>query len=341
MTSWYVAIFVLICAASAEILHARRIARAGRLIFSRGAKISPVGRWAPWCRVAAYSAFAWSCVILLQVDPQPRQTLERSTLKADPASFKRIVILLDVSPSMWIEDASGGKKSRLQRAGNVVSDALLRVASEQARVSLVAFYTDVKPVVIDAVDTDLIHHLLTEMTLVSAFEDGTTDLLAGLQGVFDLAKDWRPGSATLIVVTDGDSVSQRTMPEKPSSISNVLVVGVGDSSSAGTYIDGHYSRQETSVLSDIATRLSGAYCNVNQGDLPNIAVKDMAGTLPMHGGRQVSMRWVALVVIAVSCVLIMAVSPLLACFGVRRKGVLLALFMRRHSAVHNQEAACA
>lgn len=318
MIEWYIAIITLMIAGASEWLHFRRIVRSRRLIFPRGAMMSLIAYVLPWIKVFALAAFAWGCVLLVLIEPQPQQAIDGTERKIDPAALKRIVILMDVSPSMWLADAQNGKTSRLLRASEVLSDIILRVPFDKARVSVVAFYTDVKPVVIDAVDPDLIQHLLAEMSLMFVFEDGSTDLLKGIQGAFDLAKDWRPGSTTFIVVTDGDSISKRDMPLKPPAIEQILVVGTGDSAS-GTFIDGHYSRQESGVLSDIAARLNGSYYNVDTSVLPNQAIKNITGELPMRQDNSINLQIAALIAIAVSSLFFLIASPALACFGLYRR----------------------
>jgi Ca-activated chloride channel family protein len=71
----------------------------------------------------------------------------------------------------------------------------------------------------------------------------------------------------LILLSDGDTVPATGMPTLPASISDVLVVGVGDPR-AGTFIDGRQSRQDASALRQIATRLNGTYFDANEKHLP-------------------------------------------------------------------------
>jgi Ca-activated chloride channel family protein len=70
----------------------------------------------------------------------------------------------------------------------------------------------------------------------------------------------------LVLLTDGDTVPSTGMPKLPASISDVLVVGVGDPRS-GSFIDGRQSRQDVGTLRQLAIRLGGTYHDGNEKHL--------------------------------------------------------------------------
>src|SRR5439155_4954956 len=101
--------------------------------------------------------------------------------------------------------------------------------------------------------------LLTELPMRHAFKPGETNMFAGLEEAARIAKPWPPGSAVMMVVTDGDTVPATGMPKMPASIgNNVVLVGVG-SPTVGKAFGGHMSRQDVSTLRQVATRLNGTY----------------------------------------------------------------------------------
>ena len=104
---------------------------------------------------------------------------------------------------------------------------------------------------------------------------GETDLFSGLKEATKLAKDWNPKSTLLLLLSDGDTVPSTGMPKLPASISDTLVVGVGDSTK-GSFINGRHSRQDVSTLRQIAIRLGGTYHNGNEQHISTSILKQMA-----------------------------------------------------------------
>jgi Ca-activated chloride channel homolog len=141
------------------------------------------------------------------------------------------------------------------------------VQAEQYKTTIVAVYTEAKPVVKDTTDREVVRNILTELPMRHAFKSGETNLFAGLEQAAEIAKPWPPGTAVLMCVTDGDTVPATGMPKMPASIgNNVVMVGVG-SPTVGKSISGHMSRQDTSTLRQVATRLGGAYHDGNDKHL--------------------------------------------------------------------------
>ena len=67
-----------------------------------------------------------------------------------------------------------------------------RVPMEQVRLSLVAVYTDAKPVVVDTKDVDVVRNFLDGLDMYYAFDSGQTELFDGLIEAARIAEDWRP-----------------------------------------------------------------------------------------------------------------------------------------------------
>ena len=254
-----VACATMFVAAIAEILHARRCRRLAPLAF--GPRLRPAS-WVyvvPLLRVLAVGALVWGLVTLLQLPPRVHQLLARMP----EADLKHLVLVLDVSPSMRLQDAGPDKqKRRRQRARDLMDSLFERVALPEYKVSVIAVYNGAKPVVEDTRDIEVIRNILDDLPLEYAFPSGKTNLFAGLEQAARLARPWRPRSTTVLVISDGDTVPATGMPQMPAAVKDVLVVGVGDPI-AGKFIDGRQSRQDASTLRQLAQRLRGFYHNGN------------------------------------------------------------------------------
>jgi Ca-activated chloride channel family protein len=210
-------------------------------------------------RVAAVTALGWGLATLLQLEPKSHTF--GADAKSDP---KHLVLVLDVSPSMRLTDAGMKRdKSRMQRSAELLNSMLERVPVEQYLVTIVACYNGAKPVVIDSKDADVVQNIISDLPMQYAFRTGRTDLFSGLLEAARIAHPWPPKSATLLMLSDGDTVPPTGMPRMPASIEHVLVVGVGDSRT-GRFIDGRQSRQDASMLRQIAVRLDGIYHDGNE-----------------------------------------------------------------------------
>jgi Ca-activated chloride channel family protein len=179
---------------------------------------------------------------------------------------------------MRLEDAGpDGKQSRRKRAADLLTSFFARVPINLYRVSVVATYTEAKPVVIDTSDLEVVRNILSDLPMQFAFRAGPTNLFAGLEEAAKIAHPWKPDSTTLVIVSDGDTVPATGMPKLPASIRSVLVVGVGDVQ-GGKYIDGHQSRQDSSTLRQVAVRLGGVYHNGNDKHLPTDLLRQITFT---------------------------------------------------------------
>src|SRR5262249_32912964 len=156
--------------------------------------------------------------------------------------LQRVVLLLDVSPSMNIVDAGSEKTLRRRdRVLEVIEGIFSRIALGRTRFSVVVFFTSARPVVVDAADVNGGRNILDNLPLVWSFAPGETDLFEGLRVAGDLTKDWAPKSTTLLVCTDGDTVDFSQVPQLPRSIRKVEILAVGDPL-VGTFIANHDSR---------------------------------------------------------------------------------------------------
>ncbi|MGL4551429.1 MAG: VWA domain-containing protein [Gemmataceae bacterium] len=259
-----------IVALTAEALHARRVSRLAALAFG------PAGRAAAWTwaaapvRVAGVTAAAWGLATLLLLPPKVHK------LGVVPeAEFRDLLLVLDVSPSMRLEDAGPDhKQARRKRASDILKSFFSRAPMELYRTTIVAVYTDARPVVLRTTDPEVVRNVLEDLPLEYAFKSGPTDLIAGVKEAARIARPWRPKATTLVIVTDGDSIPPTGLPPLPASIASVVVVGVGDPR-AGKFISGHLSRQDVSSLRQLAVRLHGTYHDGNEKHLSTDLVRQM------------------------------------------------------------------
>jgi Ca-activated chloride channel family protein len=132
-----------------------------------------------------------------------------------------------------------------------------------------------------------------------AFVAGKTNIFDGLEEAIRIVKPWRPHSTNLILLSDGDTVPAQGMPTLPASVSKVVVVGVGDPIQ-GRFIDGRQSRQDTSTLRQVATRLRGVYHNGNEHHLTTDLINQMTRTTGQSKLEQLTLREYALISLALS-----------------------------------------
>lgn len=329
---------VVVLATLAEWLHWRRCRRIARLAFGPNGRPRDWARVAPGLRVIACGALTWGLLTLLQIGPRAA----RSDLIPE-GGYRHLIVALDVSPSMQLKDAGpDGKQSRAQRAGDVLTSLLNRIATDQVRVSIIAFYTDAKPVVVDTFDLEVVKNALNDLPLDLAFDVGKTKLFDGVRGAADLARPWKPDSTTLVVVSDGDTLPDTGAPELPRSIQRVVIVGLGDARS-GRFIDGHQSRQDAPTLRQLASRLRGDYVDANEKHLPSSLLVSLSNTLPLRDTHERGRRELALAAIALGAVLLAGLPVALALAGcawqagVRSKKSISSV--RGHGAVLNTSTA--
>ena len=295
------AVVVLLLTLWAERWHSARIERASRLAFS------PTGvprTWtlaAPAMRAVAMAGLAWGFTLLALL---PGETLPdaatETTANSDtkPEDVQRVILLLDVSPSMNIVDSGEARDQRRRdRLLTALDGMFSRIALARTRFSVIAFFTAALPVVTDASDINVIRNVLDNLPLVWSFEPGETNLIEGLKGAAELARDWPPESTTLFICTDGDTTDFSRLPKLPSSIHQVTILAVGDPV-IGTFIGNHDSRQQAGILRRLAAELGGAYYNINTQHVPSSAITDLAVRPPQPARQPLSLKDLALIALA-------------------------------------------
>jgi Ca-activated chloride channel family protein len=229
--------------------------------------------------------------------------------------YRDLLLVLDVSPSMRLEDAGPqGKQSRRRRAADILKSFFERVPMELYRTSVIAVYNGAKPVVIRTTDPEVVRNILDDLPMQYAFPSGPTDLFSGLEEAIKMARPWRPKGTTLMIVSDGDTIPPTGMPQVPASIAHVLVVGIGDTAT-GRFIDGHLSRQDASSLRQLAVRLGGAYHNGNEKHLSTDLIRQMT-VADAHGAlERLTRREYALLACATGALVLSGLPLLLNLLG--------------------------
>jgi Ca-activated chloride channel family protein len=308
---------VVVLSIGAELLHVRRCRRVAALAFGPSRRPAAWAYAAPVLRVAALGAVCWALVTLMLLKPKTHSAQEIAE-----GDIKHVMLVLDVSPSMRLQDAGPeASQSRRQRAFSLMESFFQRVAIAQYRISVVAVYNGAKPVVVDTRDVEVVRNILDDLPMEFAFPAGKTDLFSGLEQAAQIARPWQPKSTTVIVLSDGDTVPATGMPKMPASVANVLVVGVGDPVT-GKFIEGHQSRQDASTLRQIAVRLGGIYHNGNENHLSTTVIKQLTQVKGKSKFEQLSRREYALIAGTVGAFVYALLPLLLHAFGTRwRPGV--------------------
>ena len=127
--------------------------------------------------------------------------------------FRNLLLVLDVSPSMRLQDAGPtGKQSRRKRAADLLKSFFERIPIDHYRTTVLAVYTGAKPVVVATTDLEIVRNILNDLPMEYAFKSGPTNLFAGLEEAAKMARPWRPKSTILLVVSDGDTVPATGLP---------------------------------------------------------------------------------------------------------------------------------
>lgn len=300
-----VMVCVAVVALGAEGLHLLRVRRAAALAFGPGGRPALWARVAPALRVVALAALAWGLTTLCLITPKTHKLGAIA-----PNEYRHLLLLLDVSPSMRLQDAGPTlKQARKDRAADLLQSFFERVPMERYKTTVVAFYTEAKPVVMETTDLEIIRNILTELPMSHAFKPGGTEMIPVLKEACKIAQPWQPGSTILLIVTDGDTVPATGMPRLPASISHVVVVGVGDTA-VGKFIAGHQSRQDISSLRQVAARLKGTYHNGNEKHLSTDLLREITAREGETVFEKLTRREYALIAVATGGTLL-ALLPLL------------------------------
>ena len=305
-----ITVVVLMLSALAEALHARRVQRMSTLAFGLDGRPRSWTRAAVPLRVLATGLVAWGVASLYFERPKVYKARE-----AEPNQQKHVIIVWDVSPSMKLEDAGkDGKMKRSARAAELMRSFFQRVPMEMVKLSVVATYTEAKPVVVDTRDVAVVQNILDDLPLAHAFPNGQTNLFSGIAEAARIATPWERNSTTILVLSDGDTVPPSGMPRLPVSVKDVVLAGVGDART-GKFINGHQSRQEAAGLQQIATRLHGVYHDGNSHHLPTDLLRQVAA-LPEQGVFQkLTRREYALASLGFGSIVLVALPLLLRAFG--------------------------
>ncbi len=294
----------------AEWLHSRRQRRLGELAFG------PTGRPRAWVRLAPLIRFfsmafvTWGLLTLIRLEPKVHNNTEIAA-----SDYKHLILVLDVSPSMHLTDAGMDQDvTRRKRASQILDSMFSRVPLRQYLISVIAVYSDAKPILEDSKDVEVVRHILEDMPMYHAYKPGKTQLLSGLSAAAQLAKNWNPKSAIVVMLTDGDTVPPQGMPRLPNSISKVLVVGVGDANQ-GKFIDGHQSRQDIATLRQLANRVGGIYHNGNQKHLSSQTINEIIDSAKNDRFEKFTLREWALFAILAGTVGIVGLNVLLVFAG--------------------------
>lgn len=309
VTAFVIAAAALAVACIAEHFHARRVKRVAHLAFGPTGAPATWAMAAPVVRCASIAAITWGAAVLMTYDPV--QTYGKPKREAS----KQLIICMDVSPSMQLKDAGPDveKVSRAIWAGKVLQGILDRLDSETTRVTLYAFYTNALPVVQETFDKEVIRNALDGLPMYVAFEPGPTDMHKGVMKTLEHAKVWAADSAMLVIVSDGDSSANQAPIQKPDSIADTIVIGVGDPYRS-TMVNGHASRQDADSLKQLAARLGGQYHNGNEKHLPSSVLEKLSVTSP-RDSSSLSVREAALIAAGVGAAMLALIGPALVLFG--------------------------
>ena len=220
-------------------------------------------------RVLALTAMAWGLVTLFFIRPRTANYDQ-----IPEGGYRHLIIAWDVSPSMQLDD--GGfdmgkqkKRTRAQRGAKVLLSLFERIALDQVRISIVAFFTGGKPVVVDTHDLNVVKNILDDLPLDRAFDPGNECHL-GVE--VKLAKGWSraaPRCWSSVTATRAGHRPAR-FPRRSTRYSSPAwaIPGAGYSST--------YMSRQIHVLRQLARRLGGEYVDVNDVQIPTSQLAEVA-----------------------------------------------------------------
>ena len=216
---------------------------------------------------------------------------------------------------MEIKDAGeGGGQTRRDRAAALLKSVMERANSDQVKITMACFYSDAKLLVKESTDREIVWNFADRLPLHIAYRPGKTDLVKSLNGAGEFVKDFPRKTTTALVLTDGDTLPDSGLKPMPSSVAETLIVGVGDAS-RGNFIDGHLSRQDSAALSQLARRLGGHYHDGNIRHVPSEYLRRLTAPDENTDRLQISLRVLAIIVLAVSTALLCLLPLLLDWLG--------------------------
>jgi len=310
------AVLIVGMVALAEWWHVRRLRRVAKLAFGASGKPVAWARLAPVVRVVTMGMLAWGLTILLLEPPQVAE------VEPAPEASKHVLVCLDASPSMFLEDAGpqfarqGGPRQRMIRAGEVMQAVLDRLDGEKTRLTVFGVYTKAVPIVEETFDKSVVKNLFDGLPVYSAFEPGPTQLSSSISDAIEYARRWPDNSTLLVIVSDGDSNDTTPIRAVPKAIADTLVIGVGQTGVA-TNISGHASRQDAESLRTLAGQLRGTYFDANARHLPSELLDRLAIVQP-RVAEGVGLRDVAILAVGVGAVGLALLLPALRLGGTPR-----------------------
>lgn len=312
-----IAVAVLVLVLLAERLHERRIRVVAHLATGPSGRPRYWVRWVSLARAIALGVMAWALAVLYF---SGGQGYGGASQPEDLRNNRRhVVFAADLSPSMLLKDAGpSGDMARTQRM-HEVADAILKRVDGDVLYSVMAFYTEAIPVVLDAEDSELVRNVFNGLPIWYAMESGKTDLGNGVRKTLQKLSSFPEDSVTLFICTDGDTEPLGAIPKLPPSVHAVYVLGVGDTKQ-GTFIDGHMSRQDPALLGALAGRMRGTYIDVNEKHVSTLSL----GTLTAGMGKtksRLDLADIAIFAFAAGAAVLALLPVLLEYFGSDWKAV--------------------
>ncbi len=317
MSALQIAILTAAVVAIGELFHYWRCRRVALLAFPQGSPRAWT-KLVPLTRICAAALLGWGLSTLYFSAPGDLAGKNRELAK------KRLVVALDVSPSMDLRDAGpDGSQTRGHRARELIRSLLARADLTGVPVSIVALYNGARPVVVDTIDPEVVENILNDLPLEHAFTAGKTTLYEAIVACGELAKGfsltpdkrpqpWPNEQARLVIVSDGDTEPPQQSISLPPAFSGVLVVGVGDPT-RGLSIAGHLSRQESASLRQLAGRFGGKYHDGNRRHVPS---ELLAEFFPVRGSYATAgLGEYALIAIIIGSALLALIPVALAAVG--------------------------
>ncbi len=285
----------------AEKMHEKRVDLSVPLAFGPTHSLAAWIRILPALRGFLIAGAVWALMTLIAIDGAKAEARSKEE--------RHLVVLLDVSPSMLIEDASPARNQRRAlRAAEVLESVLNRAPGDHLKVWLSAFYTTQKPLIQESVDRNLILYMARDVPLHIAFKAGKTNLLDAVNKTAAQCAHLRRGSTTLLILSDGDTVSDTGLAPLPPAINKVIIAGIGDTAK-GEFIDSHVSRQDTASLAQLARRLHGRFYDANTRHIPSDALTSLMVPTTQKNFTGIDTRTLAIAII--TCVaLVQAGIPL-------------------------------
>jgi Ca-activated chloride channel family protein len=308
---------VILLVLLAERLHERRCRAVAHLSTGPAGRPRSWVRGVRWTRALTLGTMAWALLTLWYGGGGGYGAGKNAENRREHR--QHLAFVADLSPSMQLRDAGPGRDlTRSQRMYEVVQAILQRVDGDVIY-SVIGFYTDARPVIVDTEDAELVRNVFNGLPIWFAMTPGKTDLGTAVRKALEYLANYPQGSTTVFICTDGDTVELGTLPKPPAAARQVYVLGVGDQRQ-GSFIDGHMSRQDPVVLRTLAGRLRGQYLDVNEKHVPTLALGALASGSAERKSR-FDLTDLAIFLFAAAAAAHALLPLLLECFGSDWKAV--------------------